>query len=224
MLDIISVHADSTLLTDATINALSGCVLLKNRERVARMKNKQNAANTLIGEIIARTAISARTGIPGMKLEIDPDKYGKPHMINAPGVHFNTSHSGDLVVCAINDEPVGVDIEVIRAPKPDVAKRFFRSDEYEYITSGADAPDVAFFRIWTMKESYVKWLGKGLRARLDSFSVFEIQRQGRPVFHSIDVRPDALCCICTDTKQVNRYCQYSLDDVLKQLPADVHLP
>ena len=54
-----------------------------------------------------------------------------------------------------------------------VAYRFFTKDEIDYISDGLECSDedVRFYKIWTMKEAYIKMTGKGLSTRLDSFSV-----------------------------------------------------
>jgi 4'-phosphopantetheinyl transferase len=123
-----------------------------------------------------------------------------------------------LVVCAVSDGRVGIDIElVVRDAKPDIAKRFFSNDEYECVVSALDRADAAFFEIWTMKESYAKWGGKGLGSNLSSFSVFEIKRKGRPVLHLVDVLPGACCHVCSDSESVSSHCHYSLSDYLSLL-------
>ena len=40
-------------------------------------------------------------------------KYGKAYISNHENIHFNLSHSGKIVVCAISDMEVGTDVEEI---------------------------------------------------------------------------------------------------------------
>lgn len=95
--------------------------------------------------------------------------------------HQNISHSGDIAVLAISDQPVGVDIERIKMKEVDseenrrrikLAERFFHEEEFEYLKKLKN-PDSAFTRIWTMKESYVKMLGTGFATDPKTFSVFD---------------------------------------------------
>jgi 4'-phosphopantetheinyl transferase len=51
--------------------------------------------------------------------------------------------------------------------------RFFTSEEQSYISASPDA-NIAFYEIWTKKEAYIKYIGKGLAVPLNSFSVFSI--------------------------------------------------
>lgn len=98
---------------------------------------------------------------------------GKNGKLECEGVYFNLSHSGDRVLCAINDTPVGCDIEkVIEAPM-EVAERVFTKKENRYI-SGAEndtETNYRFFRLWTMKESYMKMTGEGLSLSPDRIEI-----------------------------------------------------
>ena len=48
--------------------------------------------------------------------------------------------------------------------------RFFSDDEYKYILAGQEDRISRFYDLWTLKESYIKYVGKGLSIPLDSFS------------------------------------------------------
>lgn len=89
---------------------------------------------------------------------------GKPILKDYPDIHFNISHSGKYVVCAVANVPVGVDIEGNRPINAAVAKRFFSAEENEWV-SAADNQSVQeqrFFRLWTLKEAYAKATGQGI--------------------------------------------------------------
>ena len=68
---------------------------------------------------------------------------------------FSLAHCGDYAVCAVSDDPVGVDIELPRPGSVRLAKRFFLPDEAALVYA-ADAPGREFCRLWTLKESYIK--------------------------------------------------------------------
>jgi 4'-phosphopantetheinyl transferase len=71
---------------------------------------------------------------------------------------------------------VGVDVEE-RSRKVDylgLAERYFASDEARYLTTlPEEQRGDAFFAIWTLKEAYVKGIGRGLTFPLDVFA-FEL--------------------------------------------------
>ena len=101
-------------------------------------------------------------------------EHGKP---KADGICFNLSHSGDLVICAVSQVPVGCDIERRRETPTHLAERFFSDGEKAYLASFVgEEYNHQFFRLWTMKESYAKMTGEGLARSLDTFDV--LQKKG----------------------------------------------
>lgn len=84
-------------------------------------------------------------------------------------VFFSLAHCGDYAVCAVSDVPVGVDIELPRVGGARLAKRFFQPDEAALVYA-ADDPDRKFCRLWTLKESYIKYADLRL-GDVRSFSV-----------------------------------------------------
>lgn len=86
---------------------------------------------------------------------------GKPE---CEGAYFNLSHSDDTVLCAVSDIPVGCDIEKVTDVPLEVADRYFSERERRYIDEAQNLPEVnrRFFRLWTMKESYLKMTGEGM--------------------------------------------------------------
>ena len=91
-------------------------------------------------------------------------KVGEKGKLLCEGVYFNLSHSGDFVLCVISDAPVGCDIERVNRGHFSVAERVFTSGERRYLDDAqSDAErNRRFFRLWTMKESYLKMTGEGL--------------------------------------------------------------
>ncbi len=104
-------------------------------------------------------------------VEIKRDINGKPFIENLKGVFFNVSNSKELQAVALSESPVGVDIEKVRKANLSVAKRFCK-EEYEYITEN-DSQN-RLFEVWTKKEAYLKYTGKGIKGGLDSFNVFDM--------------------------------------------------
>jgi 4'-phosphopantetheinyl transferase len=135
--------------------------------------------------------------------EICVTEYGKPYLPALPDFHFSLSHSGERVLCAVSNKPVGCDIEAPGRYDPKIAKRFFHPSESAWLFSlPEDEQPAAFLRLWTCKESYVKALGLGLNQPLDSFAV-----QLEPVgfVQMADERPwrlrsfrdgDCACALC----------------------------
>ena len=99
------------------------------------------------------------------------EKHGKAYISNHENIHFNLSHSGKVVLCAISDREVGIDIEYID-PEIDlnIAKHYFYNSEYENIMNSENRFE-EFFKYWVLKESYMKYTGLGMNLELDSFEI-----------------------------------------------------
>jgi len=96
---------------------------------------------------------------------------GKPLLKHFPELHFNLSHSEDIALCAISKNPVGIDVEYLdkKINFLDIAQRFFNNTEYDILKAITDKEklNLAFFKLWTQKEAYLKSQGKGVSAGLD---------------------------------------------------------
>lgn len=125
-------------------------------------------------------------------LPIETNEFGKPFVSDVPGFHFNLSHSGRYVVLAYGDREVGVDVQQHTAGNTDaLARRWFSPEEYAY----AEGSRQRFYEIWTAKESYVKYLGKGLCMDLRAVSVLN---PGPDLcFQHISLSDDYSLCFCS---------------------------
>lgn len=106
--------------------------------------------------------------------EIEINEYGKPSIKGKDNIHFSISHSDSKVICAVGKNNVGCDVERINPRKKTdgIIGRFYHSNEKKYIENfQEDDKTKAFFDIWTLKESYVKMIGKGLYVPFDSFGI-----------------------------------------------------
>ncbi|MCI9136112.1 MAG: 4'-phosphopantetheinyl transferase superfamily protein [Lachnospiraceae bacterium] len=114
---------------------------------------------------------------------------GKPYLPEHPSIHFNLSHSGEMVLAVFAEVEAGCDIEKMQDADMELAKRFFSSGEYQYIAGQPEGKKrrEAFYRLWTLKESFTKAAGTGFSLPLNSFEI-RIMPDGRAdVFHDLDV-------------------------------------
>jgi 4'-phosphopantetheinyl transferase len=94
---------------------------------------------------------------------------GKPYLCpeqNIPKIHFSLSHSGEMGMFGFcGDRAIGVDIEQIRPidNMEAIAGRVFTEPESAALYR-AEIPlkQALFFRLWTMKEAWIKAAGEGL--------------------------------------------------------------
>jgi 4'-phosphopantetheinyl transferase len=76
-------------------------------------------------------------------------------------LHFNISHSGDMVVCALSDDsPMGIDIEHMLHVSFADFRNIMSDIEWRMINGSGSVID--FYRLWTKKEAVCKAEGIGL--------------------------------------------------------------
>ena len=101
----------------------------------------------------------------GLKLAFEPrakGEHGKPFLTLQPKLHYNISHSGSSVVCAIARHDVGIDIQTHKEMNSErLLERMVPADEIREILE-ADDVQKAFFSQWVLREAYIKWTGEGL--------------------------------------------------------------
>lgn len=148
-------------IDENTFQYLLNFVQTEKQERILKRKIKQNANNMLVGEILAKTVIKMTFGIDVAEQKFAYSEYEKPYLSNYPDVHFNISHSGEYVVCAVSDKPIGVDIQKIGEYNSDVAKRVCNEKELEQIENSSDKAS-KFTKLWTQKEAVLKMYGIGI--------------------------------------------------------------
>ena len=126
---------------------------------------------TIIGELLARYGICHCFGIDASKLSFNVSEFGKPYIVGIP-YYFNISHSDDYIICGVSDINIGVDIEKMQDIDFGFACDVFSDEEIRRISlESAEKKKELFFSIWTLKESYVKWLGSGFHRKLSSYTV-----------------------------------------------------
>lgn len=161
-------------IDDNKIEEFTRLISKEKLEKINRYRLREDYLRSLYGDILVRSEIIKQLGIANSDIKFVLNKYGKPYIEGYNNLFFNISHSEDWVICAISDEEVGVDIEKIEKAPVEVAEHYFHSREYKLIRGKApEEVNEYFYKMWTLKESYIKWLGKGLSKQLDSFSVNE---------------------------------------------------
>lgn len=98
--------------------------------------------------------------------------YGKPYLVGCP-MEFNLSHSGEHILCAVSEWPVGCDTELIGDFDIHSTRWFIHQDELRFLSdiNCESERTKAFYRLWTMKESLLKASGTGLAVYPGSFSL-----------------------------------------------------
>jgi 4'-phosphopantetheinyl transferase len=145
----------------------------EKRARLHRFRHREDLIRGLMADLLLRSRIIEDLHMDNASIRFELNSYGKPRLSGVSNYHFNVSHSGDWVVCLVDNEPVGVDVERVQAFEEGIARSFFAEDEYRFVLEGAQERErqLRFYRIWTAKESYIKAVGKGISLPLTDFSV-----------------------------------------------------
>ena len=98
-------------------------------------------------------------------LEILKDEMGKPYLKNNE-VYFNVSHSGEYLALAISESPVGIDIQEPKNIRDGLYRKVVQPAEQSLI---GEKRQENFLRLWSLKESFVKAEGKGLRIPMKDY-------------------------------------------------------
>lgn len=136
------------------------------RQNAVNSAKQQNDKVRSLAVTLLLDEILAEYGLNESEMSYSQNEHKKPYFDNKSNLHFNLSHSKDYAAVAVSDNEVGIDIEQKRDVNLKIAKRFFTENECDYIKSTDD-----FFRIWVLKESFIKAIGKGLACPLNSFEV-----------------------------------------------------
>lgn len=156
-----------------------------------KMSDRLSYNNTNAGELaemLLDRALDERYGIILSKEERAKGHHGKPYLPNRPMIHYNISHSGRFVVCAVSGVPVGIDIQQKRiVDVTRVGKKIFSDEEYRKFLKSESMQD-EFFRQWVLRESYLKWTGEGITKDLR-----ELKTEGW--YQYIHLHRDYLCAL-----------------------------
>ena len=160
---------------DRLFDRLLAAVDPAKRARLLRYRARPAAVASLTADLLARQAASETLGLRRDRIAFAATPSGKPYLPGQPDYHFNLSHSGRWVVAAEHPSQVGVDVEAVarrHIPVEALAKRFLSPLEAAGLLAlPAEERLVHFLDLWTLKESYVKALGDGLRVSLSSFTI-----------------------------------------------------
>lgn len=155
----------------------------QRREQALRYKHEHGRRQSVAAYLLLCEGLREEYGIT------EPPVFGyhdggKPFIEGRPDIFFNLSHCREAAVCVIAPHPVGIDVESVRQFKEDLARYTMNEHEMEQILI-SERPDIAFIRLWTMKEALLKMTGEGIRNDLKNL----LAEHTDVCFHTI-VSPD----------------------------------
>ena len=188
MIRILCIDLSST--DEATYQRLYELASPERKARADRCRLREDRLRCVTADALLRRVL----GTDYSRVEKTSD--GKPFLPHRPDFHFNLSHSGNWVAIAWGSSNVGLDVQAPR-DKTNIealTRRYFCEEERQYVFAEEHRAVHRFFEIWTGKESYLKYLGTGLKKDLTSFSVLSPE-PGLQLHH--EMLPDgSLLCLC----------------------------
>ena len=156
---------------------LAACLDAGERARAARFHFAADREAYVAAHALTRVLLSDHAPRAPDGWRFSANAYGRPEILLEPGdlpLRFNLSHSRGLVAVAVTRErDVGIDVEAVDPERLslDLAAATFAPSEVAYVRSlsPAERPE-ALFALWTLKEAYIKAVGRGLSLPLDSFA------------------------------------------------------
>lgn len=147
------------------------------RARHERLRRTEDQQRFLTGRGLLRMVAGEHLNIPAERVVFAYGRFGKPSLARTQSgapLHFNISHSGDLVLLAFSlTHEIGVDIEQLRPEEEwrEVAAQIFPAAQYaEWLRLDEPARAELFFQTWTRKEAALKATGSGLAGNQGSGS------------------------------------------------------
>lgn len=147
--------------------------------------------------------------------------FGKPYLKSSKNKFFNISNtymhkdafpflrnsdSLHTIAAGFAYNEIGIDIEYPRKLTPALFNRCFSHTEQSLIKQ-SDNPQMQALVLWTLKESYVKYLGIGIRIDLSSCSFFydaktnhyHLTGNDELCFYTYCLKNDLIVSICSNT-------------------------
>ena len=168
----------SVLMFTADLNSVRDkCILDKatlflpkyRRAKIRNYRFQKDRRLSVLTWVLLRYSLSA-FGCTDFEDKIGFSKYGKPFLVESKDIYFNLSHSNTVAFCAVSNTEIGCDVECPSSIDwEEISRAFFYQSEYNYLinTGGEEG----FFKIWTLKESFTKLIGRGLYIPLNSFEI-----------------------------------------------------
>ena len=128
----------------------------------SKRERERKAGRLLLLNAIKKSDIQNIQNLEELEQSIEIGTHGKPYFKDKPHFpFFNISHSGEYAVCALATCEVGIDIQKIQRYSPGLVKRILTKQEQAQLEQTKEK-EALFCKLWSQKESYVKWSGEGI--------------------------------------------------------------
>lgn len=148
-------------------------------------------------------------GLRTDNIEFTYKNNSKPYFKNY-NIFFNISHKDDIIICVLSDMECGVDLEKIKPFKQNLMQRICSPEEIKLLSQCYNKEE-EFAKIWTRKESYLKYKGIGIAADLESVEKY-IKEENLYIFSQ--TYKDYIISLCLPLKAETEICKVSFDMII----------
>lgn len=171
--------------TEAQLQQVYEQLSASRKERIDRYRRKEDRNRSLAAECLVYDLLRKQANITSAKLHCHSN--GQPYLTGCE-LQVSISHCDQMIACAINEDPVGIDIERIRPIKLNICRHVCVPEEMEYLSADQPKDQLCqdenilrrFFEIWTAKEAYYKKCGTGI-TDLKAVNILPLKRQSHIV-------------------------------------------
>ena len=164
--------------SDEACSQLAGTLSAAEQAAAARFHHRRDRVRWVVAHAALRRLLAAYAGVAAPLLTFAVAERGKP-FVSGPNaarrLFFNLSHSGNHAAIGVSTAgEIGIDIEQVRPALrgSELAARYFSRQENAWLQSlSDDAREVAFYRLWVVKEAVLKAHGAGLAIPLHDVDV-----------------------------------------------------
>ena len=224
MIKILFIRVPSDEMYDEVFTSLQKKVSAECFDEARGFRHKGVAIRRMLGETLVGLALERYWGLLWGNYRIARGEKGKPFIADKENIFFNISHSGDYVVCAVSDREIGVDIEKRAKARMEVAGRFFHKQEVQALKAvSGDELNKLFYDYWSVKESFLKYIGTGLTRPLNSFLVqfstgginlYEGEKKLSLYVHPCSVDSGYACYVCSECDEEPEMYDVTIQEVM----------
>ncbi len=128
----------------------------QRKAKCRQIKNEIAKKCCIAADNLVRSALAEHLNQSPAEIEIRISPTGKPYLEGNP-IYFSVSHSNTMVVCAVSQHPIGIDIEYIREVSSAAYKRICTENEWSVLNqTNPSMQNLRFIELWTRKEAVFK--------------------------------------------------------------------
>lgn len=187
----------------------------QRKEKVIKYRYFKDKRLSVLAYLLLRYGLKKEYGM-SLVPEFDLGSFGKPYLSGHNAINFNLSHCDQGIVCAIDRETVGIDITEIKKENLTIFEAMSFLEKEKIKSSAKPEKQITIF--WSLKESYLKYLGLGIDkylSELDFSSVNQNTFYFREKLFQIFENKNAIITLCSNQKMKIR--KVNTNEILAEL-------